>query len=717
MPKVDSYTPGDKMTTDFTKGQVNMVSYPLRHGYDTTQRYGLIYPFFYHQGLEKDICKNKSTTHLRTLPMRSPSYAKLNFHKSYAFVPTSCILPNNWEKVKKEPAYGDDIPSTDVGCMSLHPLFILEVFRRFCSQLSSSSTVVSSDIISMFWRLWVLNEAVFANKSLMSSLRFPGHALGRKAFTYDDNSTDGYIYGFNNVFDYVFNKFCVDVQTFMPFGAYFSYRGRNFQFLTTSQSDKDVSFEYMPFSDFLDLMRFCPDLVTFFPSDSPTAMSAQFRAFVANIAPVLNVASDNLAGTFEIYAIYDRDNFSFSGVVNPVNLEPLHAYQIACACLYNDDQTDFVLDSALYRGAMLSLYLTGMSSRSNPSNQPIPSFMYNGSAYLYDSLSGKMYTDVLSTLLSQVVFIGPLNWSPSRIFSLLDYLYNVHVFQQSLKFFDLITGGRTRPYSVGNNVINVSGNKVDPVEVAKSLVYQRAQLQFSRIGNDIDDYMKEILSSYPGVDQYHSVQPLGDTQVSISGFEIENNTSEDQGKLVTRIDNVDTFGHCTYQVSLYGVLLGLSYFDCERYYAHFWDTFYLKNDRLDHFNPELQHTGDIPLMRENVDMRVCQQDSAGYESLPFSYIVKDGDYKQSVNFCDGGFLDSLPSWEFVADAPDDQFFGASDEALQLNSSFVRSFPGEFDRFFDSLTHFVEGSRFHFIIHYDNDFECVRNMIPKPELIF
>lgn len=735
MPNLDFQTPGNSLNSDRESVSKNMHPYDLGRSYQTTERYGAIYPHFYHFGLESDEVHHSSACALMTLPMKTPNFTRVSHKSQYFFVPNSALLPINYEKVYKEPAFGSDIPAADVGMFGRHPLMIANAWRNFAVYVSSLSPTTDQQIfvslfgspisnlgslvgnaVKMAFRLAVLSESLFASKTLLSSLGYPLNPFYCRVVT--DTISSFPIKG-PLVFETAFSDFVKYARNGI---SLFTVSGNSSVPYGIDEPLLDYD-KYVTFSEFLDIIRYRPDYITCFCNSYPNTADGIVDAltYIKELYSLLvnpSSTSDGVGvaplfpslGVVVATPVDDAISFAEKDALRGFNYDPLLAYQMGVACMFNNDQTDFVLNPPLWLSVMQSMLLRMVSDdgTGNHDKLKIPTFSYNGASYCYDCVSGYNISHLIYCIenIGKSVGFDSAIYVYSNLDVSISAFMNILSFQPSLKYFDYFLGGRTRIYSVGDNLVSDTSN---PAEIARALIYQKAKMIFSRIGNDYDDYTKEVLNSYNGMDQYHDVIPCGEGSYDVQTYNVENNTGDGQGNLITAVNMSGSLGSCDLTLQIRGTVIGVNFFTAERSYCRASESFYYKEDRLDHFNPLLQHTGDIALPLREIDS-VRMLDS----SLVYSYMIKDMDYKQTFNHVDGAFVDSLPSWSFLADAVGDPDFFATGETLTMYS--IRELPSVFDRFFASLPYLSEGTRFHFIVSIFHDTNVVRNMIPKPQLL-
>ena len=76
----------------------------------STANYGEYTPFFVQEMNPADLKKFRSKTQVRTESLKTPLYSGVKMNKDYFFVPFDALLPNNWQKIFKNPSQGDDVP-------------------------------------------------------------------------------------------------------------------------------------------------------------------------------------------------------------------------------------------------------------------------------------------------------------------------------------------------------------------------------------------------------------------------------------------------------------------------------------------------------------------------------------------------------------------------------------------------------------------------------
>nr|CRY97204.1 hypothetical protein [uncultured prokaryote] len=738
MADITSNTPGNQLNNDKESVGTSMHPYDLSRIYQTTTRYGLIQPHFYHFGLEKDEVHNSSREDIMTLPMQSPAFTNIKRKSNYFFVPKSALLPVNWEKVNKEPSFGDDIPNADVGLFGRHPLYVAvallkmslsfvalptdesvankQLYAKFFGNFNDLSYTESiSNAIKLACRFAILSEALFSSKSLLSSLGSPLNSYYHRlliGYTYEpfvSNPALAFETAFSSFFEKVIFK---KVKSVTIEGKVYNIKGNG-----THDG------RYITQSEFIDLFRFRPEFVGTIHLKTPVASWSDYTALINELFDALTSTSSNIPllpiGLFNIQSSTEVDNpeainFAKYDLIDGFNYDSLLSYQMGVACQYNNDQTDYVLNPALWLSVMQSMLLRMVSDDGTHANDKLilPTFEYNGASYVYDCVSGyniSRLIDYLEHLDTHTSGYNEEVYTYDNLDVSLSALQNIFCFQPSLKYFDYFLGGRTRIYSVGDNIVDDPSNMA---EVAKGLIYQKAKMIFARVGNDYDDYTKEVLNAFNGIDQYHDILPCGGSEYSIQSYNVENNTQQGQGELVSSVNSGGSLGSCDLTLQVRGCVIGVSFVTAERIYSRASESFYYKKDRLDHFNPLLQHTGDISLNRFLLDTSMLNNPAD--MSKVYSYMVKDMDYKQTFHHADGAFLDSLPSWSFIADlVGEPEYFALCDT---LNQYSIRELPSVFDRFWENIPYISEGTRFHYILNIYNDTTVVRNMIPKPQLM-
>lgn len=375
-----------------------------------------------------------------------------------------------------------------------------------------------------------------------------------------------------------------------------------------------------------------------------------------------------------------------------IRMDRLIAYQLACCQFYVNPNVDFIYNAQLYRDNLYNLYNSVYTF-------PIQTFEYNGSTVMYDYCSRVYYQTLMHNVTDDL-----FNFDISRLY---DYLSALFGYRESLRFGDYFTDSRTRPLAIGDNVVPVVADGVDVIDMSKSIIFQRFRNAVVKLGNNFGDYLRGIFHTSPSPD-YHYPKFIVHQDFVISGNEVSNTTSEDQGNIITNLNTQDDTYVFQVEVDMPCIIIGISSFSVPRVYMQTKERFFMHRDRFDMFNNMLQYIGDQPVYNmERTDLRP--------DNEVFGYQSRFNEYKQRYSVASGGFANILPAWTFVADA----MFNPSlpDELVNVQSpEFIRAHDYEFNRFMSRVPGVSLGTGFHFIMVYNNKCASNRPMEVNPNTL-
>lgn len=351
-----------------------------------------------------------------------------------------------------------------------------------------------------------------------------------------------------------------------------------------------------------------------------------------------------------------------------VNLSRVLAYQLCCHQFYVNTKIDPIYNAQLFRDNFFYLLKTYADARSRAFT--LESFTRNGISVPYDYFS----EHYLNTPFKLDVYSQFSKDSYDAFFNIIYYLFS---YKRVLKFGDYFSASRTQPLGTdvaGQMNAPVVGEKVAAIDMSKSIVMQRFLNNVVKLGNDFGDYLRGIFGREPSPD-YHFPKFISHQEFDVSGFEVANTADTKQGDMVTNLKSGDDKYAFEVSIDMPCILLGISNFNCPRVYGNARPRFIFHKDRFDMFNPMLQYIGDQALMRGELNTDSVPDEVFGYNS-------RNSEYKQSFSVASGGFIRHLPSWTLVADfGPDYQ---ATPHTHQ-SSEFIRVYPFEFDKFFNTLS--------------------------------
>lgn len=631
--------------------------FPQSYPHATTERYGEFSPFF-HVKCERGDVQNLQPMHdLHTYTMKSPNTLQLRLHKTYMKCPMEAIYPRNWDKMLPIPVQGDDVPSDTRALLNVSALVDKLIDLAFGGSYISPAA---------FIRCVLLLESITSYGSLF--YKFNMHLSYR--FSYLDD-----VMSFDKWFDTVF------VPTLEIYGKEYpiyinGLDASSFEYrIRASSEDKSKPYiKYVSTRRFLELIR---------QNDFEFGdFGVDWENFVAEVqANTLNI--------HEGYNSVSRDELNPSKRF--LNIEPIIAYQLCCAQFGTNDHIDFIFSAQLYRDNMQAFASSAFSQNSYPL---VPTYMRNGLAYQYDVFSQKYFDtliDVLDTVPAQSFFLNLFQYNPS------------------LRYGDYFTGGRAQPLAVGEYNIPVTGEGVSVIETVRKIQLERLLHHANLTGPKMSDFLAGI---YGGpLPQAPKDVPIFLTlqDFNISGFETNNTGSEQfapdkPNNITMNLRSTESAFAFDVEIAEPCWIIGLDYFDAQRLYSKTMDRFAFHHDRYDDFIPELQYIGDQ-------DIKAVELDALRDDDLPFAYALRNMEYKQRYGYVSGGFIENLPSWEFVTDNED-----GNPPATSIDPDYIRSSSTEFDRFYKSLNGYSLGSYFHFIIKHTNITSPLRMMDVTPEIL-
>lgn len=242
--------------------------------------------------------------------------------------------------------------------------------------------------------------------------------------------------------------------------------------------------------------------------------------------------------------------------------------------------------------------------------------------------------------------------------------------------------------------------------MTKSISMQRFVNFVNKIPSSIAGYLRDMFGVSPAVDLTEPSY-LGVTKSNIGGFEVEN-TSEQQGKLVTNL--AASGGDFAFEVDIADpcIIIGLAWFEQPRYYSATIERNMFHVDRFDDFQPMLQYIGDQ-------DIKCAEFYAKAPYAEPYAYTLRNMEYKQRFAQATGGFVENLKGWLNVVDNPSEPQ-NMEEEYYYLNPDVIRSKAYEFDKYYESLSGLSLGSYFHFQIVFHNKNNVTRPMAVAPEIL-
>lgn len=599
----------------------------------------------------------------RSYTLKAPMLQGLKYKKDYFLVPLSAILPLNYEKLIVSPNIGEDINPAVIGTS------VSGFIGKLVDFLNTYADVIHQmiededdemDILTRLIKYNILLDMMFGSGSLLSSMNC--HLLPRVDAADIDKHVD---YFFNRLFNY-----------------YFSSDGKNYNMIIESHGNYYAINTTSPGA---------------FEVTDPHFLLSVFRDdFDWSIVSLSNL---DAAGDTEFWAMpnpaYDDENA-------PIDLAKFFGYQIICSHFYSNDKVDYIYSAELYRQNLYSLIKTfsGDSALYFADN----TFSWNGVDYKYDTCSAYYFNTMIAAVTGDSIDAALLD-----PFS--NYLRLIFGYNRSLRFMDYFTGSRTRPLAVGDAGVAVNDGYVNVVDVIQKRWYIKLWNQVNRVGRRLSEQMKGLFPGVKTSTDWHDPIWLGSTEDWLNASEVDNTGAAQIGEnsvdipvTSSFIDKAEKYAFDININDRYGVVIGISYFDLQRFYGSSIDRTFFHVDRYDKFNPFLQFIGD-----QKVSLKELFSNSP-YSSI-FGYQGRYMEYKQKYPYAFGGFINnSLPGMIYLADEGRDEY-----TIQHLGPDYIRSYPAEFDRFYNSLTGYSLGTYYHFFIINTNDLISNRPMAYNPQI--
>lgn len=613
----------------------------------TTDRYGEFSPFFYCKAERGDVQNLQPSHDLHTFTLKSPMVSDVSMTKSFVKVNMECIYPRNWEKMHTIPTQGDDIPADSRALLHFRALV-----EKLVEYVNDPAGTNGSRYIKSLLILELLGShgSLFERFNIHPQVTFKTEADGVISV---DKFFDKYVWP--SVLDYGKEHYILNDDPSLAT-----------RYLVADPSNSE--FTYAPYSRvsarrFIELIR--RNSVTY---------SSDWLDLSANIP------------SFELASCINTNSQSLDPYENYINIEPIIAYQLACAQFGTNDHVDFIYSAQLYRDNMQSLYYNGVGE--------FPTFFYNGTVYQYDVFSAQCFDSIINVYIESD--------------DCLDYFINLFSYQNSLRFGDYFTGGRPRPLAVGEFSAEVTDNSVSAVDVTRSIQMQRLLNRVNMVGRKLGDYLSGIFGGPLPEAPLDVPVFLAHQHFKIDGFTV-NNTGDAQFN--EDVENITTSALRTvenrfaYEIEIDRpcFIIGMNSYESTRIYSKTVDRFAFHHDRYDDFIPEMQYIGDQEIKRTELD--------SIESNAPYAYCLRYMEYKQRYSYASGGFIENLPSWAFVTDNAD-----GNPPDFFINPDYIRSSPSEFDRFYKSLNGYSLGTYFHFIVSHTNITSPSRMMEYTPEIL-
>lgn len=668
-------------------GIANYSTFELDEKHATTEPFGLLLPFEVRNALTGDTHNLSNSSIEKSYTLDAPLMSQVWKNKEWYMVPRMAILPFNWDKIYTQPTIGDDINPEEVGTSIKANEWssILTTVHKTLTDASKAiedyteevEGVTAEYLLTNLFKALILNEYIFSYGSLLNRLGASMASL--------------YINAYKYTYDEIFN---IAVSFACQYGFKIEWESNGEIYTVNQNLDRTTnSANSITLREALQKMRdnldfniheiFTDEYNSYRVDTDDTIEIAKLRAYFTTIMSQL----DEL-GLLETAPTYEYSK--------PMDLARLWAYQMICAEYYSDDQIDYIYNSDIYRQYISSIVTTYIDE--NLSTEETY-FTYNGIKTQYDWTSAYYWRAILiyiDTKYGQDAYTA---------------LFNIN---RSLKYKDYFTGGRTKPIATNDVIVNTTGNQFSVINLSKRTQETRFRMAIQRIGRKIDEYVKGLLGVEQAVD-YHYPLWIGKTTDVIHASETEN-TGNAQFEMPYAVSSrfegySNNFGFKA-RCDRDAILMGITYYDIERYYFRGVDRHFMHVDRFDMFNQFMQYTGDQPVYSEEYDAKMT-----GEASTYFSYKPAYEEFKEGINRADSGFITSLKGFIFLDDVNEKNFFNKTVLTnAHVSPDFIRSKPTELDRFYSNLGgKYSLGTYFHFITIYNNGNNANRPMAYNPAL--
>lgn len=726
MPEISSGKPVNEATPKVVKSSSKFnLSYPV----GGTYRFGEYAPHFVMECVPNDRNVRLQSVHeARSTSLKAPLMSDIKLNKDYFRVNMEAILPLNWDKIYTNPTIGEDVNASL--CNATIPsvfafLNSLEWYFRRGILTYPTDDENNSEAMVVLLNYIVGLEKFFSRGSLMASLGI--NLANYYKVIGSDDAYSGTPRSFDEASELSISLLKEAIFNYHPLVAGVKYFEATDSFgytyrVCSSQDDvkkilkynSNLTVQVIDWNTFMSIYRDdCIFSIRFLDSlsdriDITDAVNV-FRSAseVTDWAP--SDDDNNSKGDTKAEPDHQRCVFMYDALNDTedidLNISRIWAYQLAVSHFYTNDKVDFVFSAELYRQLIHYLFMDIFHTwdETNPRTNTVDTFQLNGLTYEYDYLSGR-YFDVLMDYLidASEESESTVNLS-DRIVKLLNAIFS---FRNSLRFKDYFTGSRTQPLAVGDTSVAVNNNAVSVIDTVQKTQIARFLNAVNRGKRQFKSYIENLFPGLNVVEDQHNPFWLAHTSDTIYSNEVENTAEAQQTEAIsvtsTLRSNASRYAF-EIDVDRPCIILGVLYFDIERYYGDSVERQNLHVDRFDMFNPFMQFIGD----QEVYQIEKGQFNESVPPLFPFSYQLRHAEYKQRYPQFFGGFADTLPGWLFKYQPSNFPY---------MTPRFIRSNPSELDQFYISLTGNTLASYYHFIIKSRNIVEADRPMVYAPSIL-
>lgn len=672
-------------------------TYDLSYRFANTVRYGFVSPFFKFEGIEGDKVSLRSGHNLRTLSLKSPLFQNLRMNKDFYAVPLKALLPYNWDKIHNNPVQGDDVPAWRLNTVLTARVgpqdssvygnlsHLIQGIAKYYSNITGASGKYTEDF-ERFMHFLCLVNIFMGRDSLFNQFRIDlfSESRGTAAMSPEDLCRKVWSLYHTLCNDWVTVLKGKDLKPVMSI-AYQTDLGT---IICTKDYDLSISKERVRmFYDILESPLFLLNNIKSY--GDPAAFP------IAALDEVINKS------TLDSYLLQLRWNQSKDDGVY-INVAPVYAYQMIIREYFTNDKIDYIYNSDMWRSF---IYASCESYATNASDKY---FTWNYVKYPYDAFSNATIGKLFYKLYSVGGSITGQAKDRALLITLCQELFGI---QRNLKYVDYFTGARSRPIAIGDLNVAVGDNGVDIIDISKNIQKQRFLNQVNRVGPDAKNYLKGIF----GVEERQHIDvpvKIGHIDETIYGEEVQNTATEqmnDPNSITTNLKSRGSNFAFEFKVSECTIVLGLCSFSIRRFYNGGVDPFSRKVDRFDQFNPYLQFVGDQPIYLDELQ-------SGNDKTDIFGYTGRYAEYKNSVDYACGAFLEELNSWIFSDPSSAKRRKAGEHSVYHVCPEFIRQDPTEIDDYYLNMTGDNPQDRYHFIVVFDNKVEATRNMVFNPQIL-
>lgn len=654
-------------------------NFDLTYDFFQTMRFGEYTPHWVMEGVNSDNLPLHSGHTIRSYTLGAPLMQDIKINKDYFFVPMQAILPLNWEKWYENPVIGQDVPNDCGPSVENFWNKVGTLFTNTWAYLKASPTNFSNalDGYDKIAKGIVFFERMYSDGSLMANLgihggQFFGCGIDEEKGTYDD------------WFNYVVKTIFTDRLYY--FKIQYGSNTSKYYWVKLNDNPGTRKDRVITMRDYLEYLRddFSWTIVDTLPMDA-TEDETDIMQEVGQIDMATTPAANTVSGVH-------------------CDLRRMWAYQLVCYHYFTNDKVDYIYSAELFRE-----YIRTITTASSGNGDYTPLFTVNGMTYHYDALSAKNFDRIVASFNGHIFSFLAIPTSPNNINEAYAYFRALLGFNNSLRYKDYFTGGRTRPLAVGDTTQDawtpVISGYVGAIDITRNIQKQRFLNAINRIPHQIEDYLEGLFGKRPAPD-YHNPFFLARTTDQVFGQESEytgNVTDAEQNNITSVLRGQANRYAFDFKPDRDCVVIGITSFDIPRAYSRTIERQALHLTRFDGFNPYMQFIGDQQIYRAELSPYTVDMN-------PFAYTLRHMEYKQRYNQVAGGFKRYLPGWAFIAEDNTRPYIS------NIDPDFIRSHNTELDKYFKALTGYSLGSYFHFIVKNNNSMDASRPMAYAPSIL-